>query len=556
MIRLCRMLLLTMLAVLPLPAAQAQEGPRAILPDQPEGRLAHILARGRLIVGVKDDYKPMGFRDTDDRIVGFEPDVAQMLADRLGVALEMVPVTSANRIARVNAGVVDVLIATMGDTEERRAQSGLVQPNYYASGVALYGRTDIVFTDWGQMRGRPVCMVKGAYYNRTLDDTYLVSGLYYDSPRDALQALKKGDCVGWAFDDVALVEQAALDADPAFAIVLPSILVAPWAMAVSKAEQRGQWGIFVSDFIAELHAAGIFLELEDKWELTPSRYLDAQNTLWTATTNGGQRLCMRDPDTQQFPAACLVKDALRFGAPPVKVPGWAEAIQSATGVDLSVFFDGYDRTRLFRGLGLTFALSAVAIAGALLVGILLGLLHAATEGRRGIVRLIGLPVRWIITLARMTPPILQLYIVFFGIGGLLTSAHIATPSAFVIAGLILSFYAGATNAVLIGHALQQESALAPGIASSRLLGRALLRAYDGLVSTCVNIVKGAGLASVIALTELISTVNLIITEGGSATTLMNALLVTYFVFVMLVMLVFRSAKRLLLKGEGGRVAGE
>lgn len=526
----------------------AQQTPPAVVPQITEGRLDHILSRGRLIVGVKDDYKPMSYRNAEDAIVGLEPDVARMLADRLGVDLEMIPVTSANRLGRVNSGTIDVIIATMGDTEERRQQSGLVQPNYYASGVALYGRTDIAFTDWGQMRGRPVCMVKGAYYNRTLDDTYLVSGLYYASPRDALQALKKGDCVGWAFDDVALVEQAALDADPAFDIVLPSILVVPWAMAVAPEEQNGQLGRFVSDFIAELHATGVFLDLQEKWGLTPSPYLDAQQALWTAADSGG-RICLRDPDTEEFPAHCLEKDALRFGASPVDVPGWAQGFTDVTGLDLSVFFDGYDRDRLVSGFGLTFALSAVAIAGSLLVGVLLGLFHASTAQATGIIRIVGMPVRWIIVVARMTPPILQLYIVFFGVGGLLTTADIAAPSAFLIAGIILSFYAGATNAVLISHALLQESDATPGIPMRRMLGRALIRAYDGLVSTCVNIVKGAGMASVIALTELISTVNLIITEGGSAATLMNSLLLTYFLFVMVVLVVFRSAKRVLLYNE-------
>jgi polar amino acid transport system substrate-binding protein len=208
------------------------------------------------------------------------------------------------------------------------------------------------------------------------------------------------------------------------------------------------------------------------------------------------------------------------------------------------------------GLGLTFTLSGVAIAGSLLVGVILGTLHAAVDQARGLGALLGLPVRAIITLARMTPPILQLYIVFFGVGGLLTSADLASPSAFVIAGIILSFYAGATNAVLISHALRQEQHSAPGIPLHSLVGRALVRAYDGLVSTCVNIVKGAGMASVIALTELVSTVNLIITEGGSAATLMNALLVTYFLFVMVVLIVFRSAKRLLTRDITRRVPGE
>lgn len=538
------LLLLALVTVDIVPQIALAAGPErsAQLPETPAGRLEHILRRGTLIVGVKDDYPPMGFRDGNEgAIIGFEPDMAQAVADRLGVALELVPVTSSNRLGRVNQGQIDLVIATMGDTAERRGQAGLIQPNYYASGVALYGRPNLPYSDWGQLRGRPVCLVRGGYYNRILDDTYLVSGQYYPSPRDALLALRQDACVGWAFDDVALVSLAAENETSDFAVSLPSILTTPWALAVAKGEENADWGRFVSDLVAEWHARGTFLELQDKWGLYPSAYLSVAQEIWSRH-EGGEYYCTRDLVTGEFRQTCVTTDVLRTGAPPVDVPAWAATLQTATGWDLSVVFEAYDRARLARGLGQTLGLSLCAILGALVIGISLGLMNARLMQSRGMARLLRAPVVGVITLARMTPPILQLYIVFFGLGGLMSTAGHATPGAFITATLIFSFYAGATNAVLITHGLTQERDAHPGIGLFQALPQALVRSYDGLVSTCVNIVKAAGMASAIAVTELIATVNLIITEGGDASVLMNGLLVFYFFFVMAVLWLFRWIK--------------
>jgi polar amino acid transport system substrate-binding protein len=54
--------------------------------------LDKIKQRGVLVVGTKADYKPFGFRDPSGTIVGFEPDVAKDVADRLGVKLQLEPV--------------------------------------------------------------------------------------------------------------------------------------------------------------------------------------------------------------------------------------------------------------------------------------------------------------------------------------------------------------------------------------------------------------------------------------------------------------------------------
>jgi len=51
-----------------------------------------VMSRGKVVVGVKADYKPWGYRNTDGSIVGMEIDLAQAAADAMGVELETVAV--------------------------------------------------------------------------------------------------------------------------------------------------------------------------------------------------------------------------------------------------------------------------------------------------------------------------------------------------------------------------------------------------------------------------------------------------------------------------------
>ena len=54
------------------------------LVSQAQNIMDQIKQRGTLVVGVKADYKPYGFRDPAGKIVGIEPDLAQDVATKLG----------------------------------------------------------------------------------------------------------------------------------------------------------------------------------------------------------------------------------------------------------------------------------------------------------------------------------------------------------------------------------------------------------------------------------------------------------------------------------------
>src|SRR6201988_1380269 len=94
--------------------------------------LDKIKQRGVLTVGSKADYKPFGFRDPSGAIVGFEPDLAKDVADRLGVKVELEPVVSSNRMQFLQQGKIDLMIAPMNDKPDRRQIVGIIEPLYYA----------------------------------------------------------------------------------------------------------------------------------------------------------------------------------------------------------------------------------------------------------------------------------------------------------------------------------------------------------------------------------------------------------------------------------------
>jgi polar amino acid transport system substrate-binding protein len=60
-------------------------------------------AEGKLVVDVKADYKPFGYTDPG-KIVGLEVDLANDVAKRLGVSVELVPVIATNRVWVPQAG--------------------------------------------------------------------------------------------------------------------------------------------------------------------------------------------------------------------------------------------------------------------------------------------------------------------------------------------------------------------------------------------------------------------------------------------------------------------
>lgn len=101
--------------------------------------LVEIESRGRLIVAVKDNWYPLGYRDATGELSGFEIDLARRLAlDLLGdeTAVEFHPVSNGERLNSVVTGDVDIAIAAITVTAQRQRITSFSLP-YYLDGTGF-----------------------------------------------------------------------------------------------------------------------------------------------------------------------------------------------------------------------------------------------------------------------------------------------------------------------------------------------------------------------------------------------------------------------------------
>src|SRR5437868_5135651 len=93
-----------------------------------------IIKRGKVVIGVNTTTPIFGLMGKDGQPEGYDPDVARLIGKYLGVQVEFVSVTGANRIPFLLTGKIDMLICLFGITPERALQVWYSIP--YASEAA------------------------------------------------------------------------------------------------------------------------------------------------------------------------------------------------------------------------------------------------------------------------------------------------------------------------------------------------------------------------------------------------------------------------------------
>lgn len=237
--------------------------------------LDKIKQRGTIVVGIKNDYKPWGFLDPAGKIVGMEIDLAEDVAKRLNVKLDMVPVVASNRMEFLQQGRIDLIIATLGDTAPRRQVIGMVEPNYYAGGTNVLAPKSANLKQWTQLKDRKVCAIQGAYYNRRVTQLYGADLVAFTGIPEALNALQQGNCIAFVFDNT-LIDSTLAGGDAKWASYEMPLVTEDeqaWAIAVPLPELNGAYGEFMKKVSIDWHKAGLIVSLEKKWGIKPSPYV-------------------------------------------------------------------------------------------------------------------------------------------------------------------------------------------------------------------------------------------------------------------------------------------
>lgn len=95
--------------------------------DMPQS-LDDIEDRGYMIVGLDDTFAPMGFRDNNGNLVGFDVDLAKEVGSRLGIEVRFQPIDWDAKVLELNAGTIDMIWNGLTITESRLEEMAFSNP--------------------------------------------------------------------------------------------------------------------------------------------------------------------------------------------------------------------------------------------------------------------------------------------------------------------------------------------------------------------------------------------------------------------------------------------
>jgi polar amino acid transport system substrate-binding protein len=148
-------------------AAALIGGALSAAPALAQNALDEILAKKSIAIAVPTDSAPYGFVGTDLQPQGLDIDMAHLIGARLGVKVELVPVTSANRIPYLQTKKVYLVISTLGKNPEREKVIDFTSA-YSPFFQAVFGPKSVAVKTPGDLAGKSVGVTRGAMEDQEL----------------------------------------------------------------------------------------------------------------------------------------------------------------------------------------------------------------------------------------------------------------------------------------------------------------------------------------------------------------------------------------------------
>lgn len=224
--------------------------------------LTVIKRRGKLLVGTEPTFPPFEFVDEKNQVVGFDIDIANELAKRLGVKLEIVNLPFDSLIPALQQGKIDIIIAGMTITEERAKVVDFSKP-YFEANQAIVVRKDGKFEPKKieELVGKKVAVQLGTTGDLVISEYKGVTVVRFQKFTDAFLELQNGR-----------VDAVLLDEAPAKAYVkkFPKFLISAvvdtgetYGIAVRKGNK--ELLNFVNQTLDILKSTGTYNKLLQKW---------------------------------------------------------------------------------------------------------------------------------------------------------------------------------------------------------------------------------------------------------------------------------------------------
>ena len=250
----------------------------AAMPAQADSVLDRVMANEVLVAASDAAYPPQSFFNDNNEMDGFDVDVAEEIARRLGVGLEIVTPAWETVIGGHWDGAWDVSVGSMMPTRERAKVLDFPAVYYYTPAVfAVHEDSRIFAVD--DLNGKTIGVCAGCTYEFYLQDLLTINAegvppftvpvepgalRTYETDINAFEDLKLGD--GERLDAVLSAMPTirhAIETGYPMRIVGAPVFYEPLALAVAKGDP--DWSAKLAEIVAAMHRDGTLTRLSEKW---------------------------------------------------------------------------------------------------------------------------------------------------------------------------------------------------------------------------------------------------------------------------------------------------
>ena len=189
-----------------------------------------IQKAGKLVVATSPDFPPFEYLD-GDQVVGIEVEIMQMVADELGVTLEIKQMDFDSVLPGVQAGKYDVGMSGITINAKRQKNADFTQP-YFLASQAIVVKSDSDITCKADLEGKKVSV-----QTATTAEEYCMANGYqvsaFQANNDACSALLSGKVDAWVVDNEVALDLSA-QTDGATKVLDEAMTSEPYGFAFAK----------------------------------------------------------------------------------------------------------------------------------------------------------------------------------------------------------------------------------------------------------------------------------------------------------------------------------
>ena len=254
-----RIALLTLTALLAVGTASAQ--------DKSSPVLKRITKTSTLTVGMTGTQPPFNVKNRDGKTIGMDVDLAQLLANSLGVKLEIIEMPFAELLPALEDGKLDMVVSGMTATLQRNTRVPFVGP-YFVTGISILTTSDNLAAaesaDDLNKGGLRIAALKGStsedFAENALKQPTMTAT---DTHAEAVQLLKDGKVDAVIADATVCALSILRNPDAGFVTLTRPLTLEPIGIALAPGDAL--LINLVQNYLQALEATGALKALDKKW---------------------------------------------------------------------------------------------------------------------------------------------------------------------------------------------------------------------------------------------------------------------------------------------------